>query len=561
MAQGTQLPSVADLLSVSAVRHGCPVVVAGRDRLDQGVRWVHASDSPDVAGHLRGGELILSTGVAFGHTGDELERYADSLVQAGAVGLMLGPGRRPAEPTARMERAFEQRRTPLIVLRRPVSFVHVTETVHALILQERVTTLQRIQRADRLLTALCLGGADAAEIVETAARLSGCPAVLEDLLHRALTYATAGPPAVTLLRDWAARSRAVRGTPQSAEVSGSEGWIVAPVAVRGEIGGRLVLVPPGPPSAAQVAIAERAAAALALGGLMDAGGDALARQSHRSVLSDAISNRYDSTAEMHARTAALGVPTAGRSLVAVVVEQAGEVAGDVAGERPGEGAQAAPDSRSDRAAERIAAQLREAGLSGLVAGLGPGRVGVLLALPSARDRAAALGDLVAGLNRAGSSGPAGRWVVGAGPAVDDIHGVSRSFSEAGHAAAAAPTHPDPKPWYETGDIRLPGLLRLLRGDPRVMAFTERMLGPLLDHDHQRGTDLLAVLRAYLTHPGNKSAAAAAIHLSRQALSRRLATVERVLGADLDSAEATSSLHAALIVLDAGVDRQGTRPLR
>lgn len=54
----------------------------------------------------------------------------------------------------------------------------------------------------------------------------------------------------------------------------------------------------------------------------------------------------------------------------------------------------------------------------------------------------------------------------------------------------------------------------LRDDHRLLAHSERMLAPLVTHDRERRGDLLDVLAALVAHPGNRSAAAAASHLSR-----------------------------------------------
>ena len=74
-------------------------------------------------------------------------------------------------------------------------------------------------------------------LTETAA-LTGLPVVLEDLGHRALSFA--GHPAAALLKDWTARSRQVPGTAQPA-VSGPEGWMTTPVGPRSRRWGRLVV--------------------------------------------------------------------------------------------------------------------------------------------------------------------------------------------------------------------------------------------------------------------------------------------------------------------------------
>jgi PucR family transcriptional regulator, purine catabolism regulatory protein len=87
-------------------------------------------------------------------------------------------------------------------------------------------------------------------------------------------------------------------------------------------------------------------------------------------------------------------------------------------------------------------------------------------------------------------------------------------------------------------------------DPRLQAFVERTLAKLLDHEARYGTTLIPVLTAYLEHRGNKSEAARAAQLSRQAFYERLDLIRRILDVDLDSGEVVTSLHAALMGLDA-----------
>jgi purine catabolism regulator len=143
-----------------------------------------------------------------------------------------------------------------------------------------------------------------------------------------------------------------------------------------------------------------------------------------------------------------------------------------------------------------------------------------------------------------------RPVIGVGSAVRDLDAVRRSFAEAAHAAEASQGSPEDKPYYEVPDVQLRGLMYVLGGDPRLQAFVERTLGPLLEYDAQHDSDLVGALAAFLANGRNKSAAAEAAHLSRQAFYQRLTTIEKVLGVDLDSAEASTSLHAAVMAYEA-----------
>jgi purine catabolism regulator len=130
----------------------------------------------------------------------------------------------------------------------------------------------------------------------------------------------------------------------------------------------------------------------------------------------------------------------------------------------------------------------------------------------------------------------------------------------GWAAAAGPDG-DPaaggsgRPLFcRLADLRLRGLLHLLRDDPRVQTFVERELGPLLAAEPD--TSLLDVLAAYLAAGGNKAEAAKRAHLARPTFYERLRKIERILDTDLGSAESRTSLHVALLALEAARGPEG-----
>jgi len=139
-------------------------------------------------------------------------------------------------------------------------------------------------------------------------------------------------------------------------------------------------------------------------------------------------------------------------------------------------------------------------------------------------------------------------VIGVGTVVNVIAHAHRTLGEAEHVAEAALSSPGGRTYHRLDDVRLRGLLHLLRDDPRVAAFVQRELGPLLGNGAQQRR-LLEVLRGYCAHGGNKSAAAAAAHLSRPAYYKLLSRIEQHLGVSLGDPESVLSLHAALLALD------------
>jgi purine catabolism regulator len=534
------LPTVAEVLALDPVRSGAPRVLAGADRLDAPVRWVHVIELAQAAHLLRGGELVLSTGIALPDDTAGLQRYVAELAAVGVSALAVELGSRYSRtlPSALVSAAAEHR-LPLIVLERETQFIEITEAVHARIIDAQLSELRSAERLHQVFTDLAVSGASADEVVTQTASLAGCPVILESLAHHVLACAPGTQDAAALLAGFAGRSRAVQTTKRTGYDDAS-GWLVTVVGARGEDWGRLIMMRGGPPAPADVALIERAATTLALGRLLEHRQESLERQAHRTILSAFLGHGFADQAEAEARARALGVPVTGRSLVAVVVRLAG--AAPTRDRRNGLAAQA----RAAEIADALAEVCRRQRVPALVGTLADDRVAALLALPARSDAEAALARLAEQLRPRLSA----EDIIGAGSAVDSVGGVQRSFLEADHVAEAAAGSGAALPFYRLPDLRLRGLLHLLRDDPRLHAFAERELGPLLVHDDAAGTQLLSALTAYLSAGGNKAEAAKQAHLARPTMYERLHQIEDVLGIDLEPAESRLSLHVALLALQA-----------
>ncbi|WP_433125668.1 PucR family transcriptional regulator [Micromonospora sp. CA-240977] len=583
-------PTVREVLALGPVRHGAPRTVAGDAGLDRPVRWVHVAEVPDIATLLGGGELVLTTGI--GLPGDDagLRAFIGDLADVGVSGLVVELGRRYVSGVPRvMVAAAERRGLPLVELRRATPFVRITEAVHALIVDAQLTELRATEEIHQRFNDLSVEGADAAEVIRQAAELSGCPVVLENLSRQVLGYDPAGESAERLLDGWEQHSRRIRPAGRTAYDPDS-GWLVTVVGARGQDWGRLLLRWPasgdvpsaqssepaaGPPTRLTILI-ERAASTLALGRLIRRDAEGLERQIHRTLLT-ALLDHSRPVDEVALRAKALGVVLDRRHLVGVMVRHRAE---DPAGESGPEAAQA----RLRDLSEAVGQALREAKLTALTSAVDDNSVGVLLALtdPAAEDRAlsAFAGALRrvrldAGTGRASSGGdvprsavaidpsPApvgvdvprgggpGAVIVAAGSGVGTPREARRSLVEARQIAEAARRDPRDLPIFRLPHVGLAGLLHLLRDEPRLQTFVERELGALLEYDARHPRErLLDTLRTYLEQGRNKSAGAAAAHLSRPAFYERLARIARILDVDLDSVEASLSLHVALLALEA-----------
>ncbi len=546
------LPTVDDLLGLDVIRRGSPQVVAGSAGLAASVRWVHVLELADAAHLLQGGEFVLTTGIALPADPSLLARYAADLATAGVSALAVELGRRyvGALPAALVRAAADSGLT-LIAFEREVPFVEITEAVHARIIDAQLEELRASERLHEVFTELSVAGASPDEIVRQAAVLAGRPVILADLSHRVLAFEPGSADPARLLADFARRSRTVSSAASAARTVFDEasGWLFTPVGARGEDWGRVILVCDGPPTATDTVLIERAATTLALGRLLTRHAESLDRQAHRTLISGIITQAHADPAEAAARARALGVPVDGRQLIAMVLRLVGSGSGalGVLG--------LSAHARVLEVADIAAAACRAERIPSLVGTLDDARAGAMLSLSPHADSERVLTSLATRIRDRIGADP-DELVIGVGATVGSIRDVRRSFLEAsqvadiaGHGAGAG------RPlFYRLPDLRLRGLLHLLRDDPRLQTFVERELGTLLASE--QAAALIDVLAAYLTAGGNKAEAAKSSHLARPTFYERLHRIERILGTDLSSAESRTSLHVALLALDAARTSSG-----
>ncbi|MGO4300652.1 PucR family transcriptional regulator [Leifsonia sp. RAF41] len=524
------LPTVREVLRMEPVASALPEVLTGRERLDAPVRWVHVAETAEAARLGSGGELLLATGVGWPSDDAALHRLGRVLVEADVAGLVLelGPPM-PVAPVALVDE-FRAAGLPFAVLHREARFVAITEAVHSRIIAEQMAALRARDDIHALFTDLSLRGSPADFIVEQAARVLGSPVVLEDTSHRVVAAAglDAGHRAgqEVELAGWEQRSRAAH---RSADGS----WTIVPVEARGMRWGHLVALPGEPHPAGRSNVLEQAAVALALSRLSDRDEDEWTRRSHDALLSALLGRRFAGEGGVTARFEAAGFPLSGR-----------DVAGAAIRLRSG----TLPVS----AAPRVVEAARTAGADA-VAGRHPEQPGTLVVALSARPGRRFGDPLFEAIAEAAGAArlddPAA--VVAVGSDARGITGLLSSLEEAVELAAGSGGQGDARLGRRTliQRVRHRPLLRLVNAfgsDPRMLEHTEQMLRPLIEYDLAAGGDLVEVLRAYLSHPGNRTRAAAASHLSRSVFYQRIALIEELLGMDLDDGETVAALHAAVL---------------
>src|SRR4051794_11856414 len=185
--------TLAEVLELPLVRRALPEVVVGHEVLDRELRWAHTLDTSDPSGLLKGGELVLTTGIGAGVRESDQARWIAVVLEQGAAALAVELGttwrERVPDPIIAACQAAD---VPLVAFRRQVRFVEITEAVHAAVLHGQFALLRRGEEIHRRFTELILQGRGVPEIMAELVEAIGNPAVLEDAAHE-LVYYVSGP--------------------------------------------------------------------------------------------------------------------------------------------------------------------------------------------------------------------------------------------------------------------------------------------------------------------------------------------------------------------------------
>jgi GAF domain-containing protein/sugar diacid utilization regulator len=293
------------------------------------------------------------------------------------------------------------------------------------------------------------------------------------------------------------------------------------VSAGSEVLGRLVLTRPGAPRAADLRVLERGAVVTALLLLFNRHLAEVANRGRRDLLEDLLTGTDLDPNEIATRAGDLDVDLSGEQIVVVA---------------------AAPRHRGDaeQAAAFYAGQRR--GLSARVAGH-------LVLLVPGDDPGVAARDAAAGLGRM-----LGVPVTAVGErALSDESDLMTSDNAAATLAASHRKAADSLSAMSalgregqgatTAELGFVGVL--LSGGDTSGRFIRDTLGPILEYDTCRGSDLAATLDAWFGQGGHLGRTAAVLHLHPNTVGQRLSRISKLLGADWSEPARALQIQLAL----------------
>jgi PucR family transcriptional regulator, purine catabolism regulatory protein len=524
--------TVAAALRSRPLADGVPEILAGAAGLNKPVRWVHSVEAPRIASLLRGGELLLMTGMGLPEDDASQRRFMAALAERDVAGVVIELGTALNKMPLALISEAEACNLPLIALHREVPFVEVTEVLHREIVNHQALALERGEEAHRRFTDLVLEGAGVPEVLEALADLIGNPVVLEKADEGAVYHEPHHVSEAALHAAWDATARGLPEAPARASSPVHTGR-------RRRWGTLHALAMSGPLNSLDRVALERGADVIALVLLRRHQEQELAARERGQF----IATLMDVDAVVDEREAATLAADLGFDrlhvlrLPVVVVRSAGGI--------PGAGRNgAAPwgtvwrEVVSELSARQIAA----------VTGLLPGDqgLGLIVALHSADARQEAA-DRVSRVVREAVQRKLGQiaLTVCVGPVARSwaaVGGALHDALEVAHATAQAPD----RAWHDATTPDINRLFWALRDQPALRTFVHQSLDAVIDHDRHHRSQLLTTIEAYCEHGGRVAEAARALHLGRQSLYKRIARIEKVIAGDLADPDTRLGLHLALM---------------
>jgi PucR family transcriptional regulator, purine catabolism regulatory protein len=519
--------TVGDLLELG---HLNLRVVGGEAGLDRPIRWVHTSELQDPTPWLSGGELLLTTGMGVQGSQALQRTFVRKLVDAGLSGLGFGVGFGFTEVPAPIRRAADRAGFPVIEVPYPVPFIAIAEAVSSRIAEERVREAQTSIEVHERLASLVSTGAGPADVLDEVTALSGGWALLFDMRGNVVARSAAsGAGAPETAAVWKGLPRGLverRGPLTSSQVT-PQGTLVAMAVVAGKRHEGVFVYGSAKRLDPRTRFVVRHAVTVL--GLLLASRRAVVEAERRvagDIVSEAFSGRLTGT-DLKRRLELVGF-SPGALLTAIVVEPG------ISGTRHGAVAGALDELAwaFDGAVGSRARAARTTVMGGRVAGIATHDNPEGLAGGVLEELAAAASEL-------GLSGSHIR--IGVGESVDPERIRDSYLSAVLALRAAGPRRRVASP----SDLGSYALLLGAQPRPVLEGFVRSVLGPLMDRDEKKSSELVASVRAFIEAGGRWEPGADSLGVHRHTLRYRVRQAEELLGRDLSSAEDRLEVWLAL----------------
>src|SRR5579864_5862391 len=539
---------------------GAATLIAGSEGLDRPVEWVRLMETPEV--QPRSGDLLFTTGFPIKDDPDAQIRLVSRIAESGGAGLVVRPMPYLRKLPPEMLSEADRLRVPLFTVAADVQLIDLMAPLLERIINAEHWRLKRSMDIHRRFTELVLDGKGVNEICRTLADLLESAVSVEDasfhLLahaggsadpHRKETIARQGTPQRVLfdpqiqrtLREVEAKRGPVK-VPAFPHLGMSRERLIAPIFAANQVLGYISILdhPPHNEELAFMAI-EQAALVLALSIAKERELSEVEGRVRGEYLEDLLHGTYGDETAAQRRARHLGYPLQGSHIVVLVdiddfrgFNKARQISED------------AIQALKRDFLRRVTAVVRTTYARALLQGRSDQVVALLPLGTEVADHQARSHALGLQIRQAITDWKPGFTVsVGFSAPIEAPSGVAGALREVTSVMESLARF---KRWSQVVAVPELGLTGLLAAisDERLVDYSRRHLGPLIEHDSARKGALVATLRAYL-ETGEQQQAAQRLRVHPNTLRYRLDRIREITGLDLEDPETRLNLAVALRV--------------
>ncbi|RED58057.1 PucR family transcriptional regulator [Cohnella lupini] len=525
-------------------------LAAGDKGLGRQIRWVHILEVTHFEKLIHGQEMILTTGLGFNLDAVSSVHFMEKLISQNASCLCIEIGPYFERVSPELIELANAAGFPLILFPSTVRYVDITQDLHSLIINRHHKMLQELESISREFNRLTLQSQGTANVLKLLHRSSQNQILYLPLQGQPLFYPAL--PAVqqeTLLRHLRERppmddspNLKPGNAPELREYE-NQTLVLKPIGASEQTWAYLIMSCPRIPQEYEYLLMESASLSIAQELLRTRYFEERKLFSENLWVDELVSGRQSEEQQIKDL---IGPDFKGMNELSfrVCLIEIGNLYNETPSENERESARLHLSlivrSTFEKFGFRPLITLKNNRLAIIALDLKskiPAKTRISQALESLRD-----------MN--GNSGTAGdnrlqdlQLITGVGKCYVQLKNAYASYQEALQALSLFSCYGKPVLFYE--ELGVFQLLLGLNDGTTLQTFIRHYLGPLIDHDKTKGSELLLTLKVYLDHEGSKQIAAQKLFIVRQSLYYRLEKMAELLGEDFLSAENRISIQVAL----------------
>lgn len=520
------------------------VVIAGEDGLTRRVRWVHILEVSNFEHLINGEELILTTGISFHSDASSAVSYVEELAKQNASCLCIELGHYFDHIPETMIEAANKHQLPLIIFPHTVRFVDITQDLHSMIINSHHRMLQELESISREFHRLTLTSQGVTNVLKllhtsTKAQVIYVPTQGQPTFNPAL-------PIQKQKSFLEALSNRIPEIPENQPNVVPIQWefdqktmILQSVGALGKTWAYIVMVLDHPPQEYDYLILDSASLSIAQDLLRKRYIEERKLYTENLWVDDLLHVRIQDEDQI-------------KSLMGTDFKRLNEasyrvclIEFDQHRDQLFHAVEEGTESIGIHLSMVLRSSFEQHSFLPLITLKNNRIIIVAMDLNPKRSSKIRLQQVFDALQQIQTDEKSGDidLVIGVGRSYTKLMNAHHSYQEAIRAISLYPCFKKSVMFFE--DLGVFQLLFQIDDREMLESFVNSYLGPLIEHDLTRGSELLRTLKVYLDHDGSKQIAAQKLFIVRQSLYYRLEKIAELLGADFIQPENRIALQVAL----------------